>query len=465
MKIKQRLFKSTSKSVLIFLIVVGVYGALLPTANFARTKRHVAQDGQFDKKFREGRDLIDQEEWARAAVKFSDIITYPKNKSTDAALYWLAFCYKKQKKFKETEATLDRLLKDFPASSWADDAKVMKMEIELSVGKVYAPKAVGGFATLERNFDYDGAIPKNSVQGAVAAAFPGFAGNSGAVEMLSRADAPTPLDREDEIKLAAFQSLLAADPQRAIETMGDVLRSNSKARESLKQEILRALRSPRLTRTQGTLNLFAGSAGISKQFVPLLRDTLVKSFQNESNIKVRKEVIYALANINDDQSTEYLSQLYASENDREIKKAIINSFSKSPSNSFVYISKSNALTALTGADASRKIEFDKLMEIVRTEKDAELRRLAFSNLQRLANWTSNEKAVEVLAQMYDAETDEPFKMSIIRALANLKQAAASKKLLEIAGNDKSDKLKLEAIYALRTSNNPEVLKFLEDLIK
>ncbi|MBD0327950.1 MAG: hypothetical protein ICV68_16090, partial [Pyrinomonadaceae bacterium] len=47
-----------------------------------------AQDKSFDKEFREGRDLIDREEWAKGAAKFNEIISkYPDNKSADAALY------------------------------------------------------------------------------------------------------------------------------------------------------------------------------------------------------------------------------------------------------------------------------------------------------------------------------------------------------------------------------------------
>jgi hypothetical protein len=105
------------------------------------------------------------------------------------------------------------------------------------------------------------------------------------------------------------------------------------------------------------------------------------------------------------------------------------------------------------------------MDIVRTEKDDELRRLAFNNLQRFVGWSTREGIVEMLSQMYDAEADEKFKTSIIQAFSGMKQNQATNKLLDIVKNDKSDKLRLEAIWALRGSKNPEVIKFLEDLIK
>jgi HEAT repeat protein len=71
----------------------------------------------------------------------------------------------------------------------------------------------------------------------------------------------------------------------------------------------------------------------------------------------------------------------------------------------------------------------------------------------------------MLSRLYDGETSEEFKISIIQALSNMKQNQASKKLLEIARNEKSDKLKLEAIHALKTGKDPEVLRFLEELIR
>jgi HEAT repeat protein len=266
------------------------------------------------------------------------------------------------------------------------------------------------------------------------------------------ADSRTPLNREDEIKIAAFQSLLSADPRRAIETMGEILKTDSKASETLKQEVLRVLRSPRMSRNEA---LFPTASGIGKEIMPLLRETLIKSFQNETNLKIRKEIIYTLAN-SGDQQVDHLKKLYASANEPEIKKAIINSFSASAN--LFYSFNSNVVP-------KRKIESDFLFEILQIEKDAELRRLAFSNLQRFPGWTASEQMIDTITRLYDSERDEEFKISIIRALSDAKQSRATGKLLDIAKNDKSDKLRLEAIYSLRTSKEPAVLKFLEELIK
>jgi hypothetical protein len=91
--------------------------------------------------------------------------------------------------------------------------------------------------------------------------------------------------------------------------------------------------------------------------------------------------------------------------------------------------------------------------------------LALSNLQRFSGWSAKDGVIETLSQMYDSENDEQLKISIIHTFASVKENKAATKLLDIAKNDKSDKMRLEAIRSLRSSNNPEILKFLEDLIK
>ena len=468
MKNKKHLYQLIYKTSPALLILFTFFIAAMPEAAFAfRANAPVSvveTDNQddFDKKFREGRDLIDREEWARAAEKFREAVEkYPGGKSADAALYWLAFCHKKQKQFKEADAALDRLLKLFPASSWVSDARVMKMEIAAPLGRIHT----GGGATTLYGAAASSGSPATASQlysqlykvagaGAVSPAFYENLHNGG----VSATAARTPLDREDEIKIAAFQSLLAADQKRAIETMGEILKPDSKASETLKQEVLRVLRSPRLSRrSETTIFDFNSGGGIAKEFVPLLRDTLAKSFQNEKNLKIRKEIVYAMANTGDG-AADQLKNLYAAEKDSEIKRAIINSFSNSGSGFYYNFAASNA--------PNRKIESDLLLEIVRTEKDAELRALAFNNWQRFQNWSANKEAIDLLASLYDSEADETFKISIIRAFAAAaKQNQAIQKLLNIAKNDRSDKLRLQAIYSLRNSKEPEVLKFLEDLIK
>lgn len=82
------------------------------------------------KLFREGRDLIGDENWQAAEGKFKSFVSlYPKDKSVDAALYWLAFALVKQEKYTEAEERLKRVVSECPRSNWADDASALRVQI------------------------------------------------------------------------------------------------------------------------------------------------------------------------------------------------------------------------------------------------------------------------------------------------------------------------------------------------
>jgi tetratricopeptide (TPR) repeat protein len=440
------------------------------------------EDEKFDRIFREGRELMDKEEWAKATAKFNEIACdCPENKRVDAALYWLAYCYKKQKMYKETNATVERLLKSFPNSEWANDAQILRIE---TTTNVWATSSGGNGQNIT-------GTTRPAVTRAVRSAqAPNFPTNIAVAEGFYQDE--TKLEREDELRLAAFQSLLAADPKKGIETLGRVLATDSKASETLKREMLRSFRANRFIYQSfpgfGTTELTPSI--IVTQINPILRETLVKGYQTESNLKIRNQIIYTIANINDEPSYTYLAQLYPTESNKDLKKAIINAFGGTTHTlaGFAYNSSkvvdlyNRAATEVTAASGTgqsfsttnttpktnpvRELRFNKLMEIFRIEKEQELRRLAFSNIQRFAGWSNKEGMVDSLSQLYDSEGDENFKISIINSFGNLpKNTQATNKLISIAKSDKSDKMRLEAIRALRNNKSPEVIKFLEDLIQ
>jgi tetratricopeptide (TPR) repeat protein len=475
----------------LFLIALACFVLVPENAVAAKSKTLVLEENvvveDFEKTFREGRDLIDKEEWAKAAEKFNEVLgKYPDNKASDAALYWLAFCYKKQKMFKETDAALDRLIRDFPTSSWADDARVMKLEIAAPLGRWVVGGRSGTTAALVPGVsvatpDIVKAVTTvRSTTGATNVT-PVAVGGFEPFGELTTVGAQTPLDREDEIKIAAFQSLLSADSKKGLEALGEILKADSKASETFKIEVLRVLRRPHFGAlyseySNGLLTTTPMSSGLNsaknETFAPQLREALLKSFQNQPNIKIRKEIIYTLAASKDDQSVDYLARLYDSENDGEVKKAIINGFGAVGGRSDIYLARvlsgSGQNSAITVPDAKKqtqRAEFSKLLEIARSEKNAELRALALSNLQRFDGWGTNAEIFEILSRAYDSETNEDLKKTIIRSFGRSKHSAASKKLLDIAKNDKSDKLRIEAIYALRNVNTPEALEYLEELVK
>lgn len=464
----------TKYSLFIFLFIAGFFVVLPIQATASSPKPNINsfvpnEDEKFNRIFREGRDLIDKEDWAKAAEKFKEIVCdCPEKKSVDRAFYWLAFCYKKQKMYKEADQTIDRLLKNFPNSSWADDARVMKYQVaEVALSPTTA--------TAVR-----GQVSRPTEVRSVPLTTNLFLGSS--------QDPQTPLDRQDEIRLAAFQSLFAADQKKAIETLGEILKTNSSFSETLKREVLRSLRTPLSFRSNlyetynGTFQAKSvGFNSFNPQNLDLLKETLFRGFQTESNINVKSGIIYTIASLNDESSANYLIKIYDSEENKVLKKSLIGSFSqnsvfwtvpsyasapaKVQNQNPTAVAEQNIPSTSNKNFSIRNIYLIKLADIVRDEKDNELRLLAFSKLQGFPNWEKQSDILDILIKIYDEESNDNFKSSIISSLGRLKQKQAVDKLFNIAKNDNSNTLRLQAIYALRNNQSPEAIKFLEELIK
>src|SRR5215204_238701 len=96
----KHLYRTIHKTLPALLILLVIYTTVLPEIAAQRsTVSNVETDNKdkffqdsFDERFREGRDLIDRQEWARGAEKFREAVEkYPDHKLADAALYWVAF--------------------------------------------------------------------------------------------------------------------------------------------------------------------------------------------------------------------------------------------------------------------------------------------------------------------------------------------------------------------------------------
>src|SRR5213593_2580193 len=93
--IRHRLFCGTLTVALVVLSgIVGVTAAQQRSTRSSSSNR-LAQQSSNDAAatmFRSGRDLITDQEWAKAQEKFSQYVSaYPNDKNVDAALYWMAY--------------------------------------------------------------------------------------------------------------------------------------------------------------------------------------------------------------------------------------------------------------------------------------------------------------------------------------------------------------------------------------
>jgi HEAT repeat protein len=80
--------------------------------------------------FREARDLVNAGEWGRAEDRLQHFVAeFAKDREIPAALYWLAFVLKQQGKFPAADEVLTRLIAQHARSPWSADARALRVEI------------------------------------------------------------------------------------------------------------------------------------------------------------------------------------------------------------------------------------------------------------------------------------------------------------------------------------------------
>jgi HEAT repeat protein len=381
--------------------------------------------------FREGRDLIGEEDWKKAEGKFRSFVNlYPKDKNVDAALYWLAFALAKQGKNQEADDQLRRLLAEFPRSDWADDATTLRAQLNVD------PRVV------------DQALNEDDV----------------------------------EVKIVALQSLFESNPERGLAYVSDMMRPGSKASPRLKeagiemlrryggkqavsllQDVIRNQSDPKL---RATAIQTLGRTG-DESVLPLLKDLATNSADDEvskaavfaisrfegqsahallldlarsaKSVEVRKDAIFWLSREGSDASVDELMKIYDADHNTEIRKQVV-----------------FALKRVGGARA-----FAKVYEIARGADDPEVRKDAIHWIGQ----NGDEQAVDFLIQMYDGEKSDEVKQQVIFALSRTNNKKALHKLIDIARRDSSVEMRKQAIFWLGHSNDPEARQFLEDILK
>lgn len=444
--------------------------------------------------FREGRDLIEAENWQKAAEKFNGFISdFPKDKDVDAALYWFAYALQKQGKKQAAAAPLLRLIKDFPSSSWRREADAMLVVL----------------------------------------------GQGEAVQQA--------LDRSNcEIKVLALQSLFEADQDRALNFVNEVLKASSPADcPSLKSAAVSLLGSyggaraiPILldiARSQADLKLrLTAIRRLGEQNNDSVADDLARLYDGDRTKEIRAQILRAFAEMpnpragaklieiarsgddlatrqlairylgerNDSASLDELLRLFDADQTPEIRSQILRSLSEredpraqakllevarkgetpelrieairrlghrgriSVDDLLTLYSSETNLQIKQGlirayAELNEPRTRAKLFEIARGSEAADVRLYA---IRRLGE-QNDDQTIEQLTVMYDAETNTQVKGALIRAFGDSPRKIAVRKLMSIARNDASVDLRKLAVRMLGESKDPEALKFLEDLLK
>jgi HEAT repeat protein len=311
-------------------------------------------DGPSTKAFREGRDQIEAGNWQQAAEKFQTFVKeYPKDKDVDAALYWVAYAEKKQDKKDEAAQYLTRLVREYPRSRWNREAQAMMIEI-------------GRKPELET------------------------------LLIQIKTD-----DDNCEMKILALQSLFQADEDRAINFVGEVLKSNTPQCLGLKRAAITML-GPR------------GGA----RAVPILLEVA----RSNSDVMLRQIAIKQLGTQNTDAVTDELARIYDADHTKGIRIQILRAF----------------------ADTHSPKGETRLVEAARGADDIEVRQYAIKFLGQ----KKGDASLDEIIRIFDTDPSPVIRMQTLHALAQRDDPKAHAKLLDIARHGATPEIRVEAIRLL-----------------
>jgi hypothetical protein len=307
-----------------------------------------AGTGRLDAEYDNGTRALDDRRYDDAIRRFNAVID-GKSPRADGALYWKAYALNRVGRKDDALAAIAVLRRDYPASRWLKDAQALEAEVKQSSGQAVSPAQ----------------------------------------------------ETNEDLKLMAINSLMAADPEQAIPPLEGILKGNSSPK--VKDRALFVLTQNRSARAQQILSDYAKGAG---------------------NPDLQMRAIRYIGMSGTPDAAQRLAGYYAASNDVAVKRQIIQSLMISQDKSVMF-------------------------NLAKTEKDDSLRADAIRQLGVM-------RATDQLSQLYAAETSADNKIQIIRSLF---VAGASDKLLDLIRNEKDPKVRDEAIrnYARTRSTTSETL--------
>jgi HEAT repeat protein len=443
--------------------------------------------------FREGRDFIEAQNWQKAAEKFNDFIAaYPKDKDLDAALYWYGYALQKQGRT-EAKDPLIKLITKFPNSNWRSDAQGLlvvmgeKAAVEQALERDNCEIKILALQSLFQA-DEERAIAlvteslranTGQCQGYQAAAV-SMIGSHGGPKVVPLLLDVARTHADMRLRLTAIKRLGEQHNDQVADELIKIYEADRT--KEIRTQILRALIQSRSQR--GTAKVFeiarTGDDLAMRQsairYIGELKDSasldeLIRLYDTDKTTEIRSQVLRALSGRDDARARtklleiarsgetpelrieamrrlgdhgritiEDLIQLYTSEQNLQIKQALLRVFADRHDD--------------PGAHS-------KLMEVARGNEAVELRTYAIRQLGQ----KDDEQTVGQLLAMYDSEQNIQIRTALLRAFGDSKQKTAVRKLMTIARNDQSVELRKTAVRYLGESKDPEALKFLEELLK
>jgi tetratricopeptide (TPR) repeat protein len=412
-----------------------------------------------------GTSYLDRGRYDQALQAFDKAIA-ANGKRRDGAMYWKAYSLNRLGRGAEALSTLDELLKKYPASRWANDARALQVEVRQASGR-----------------------PVNPAQ-----------------------------EDDEELKLLALNGLMNRDPEQALPLVEQIL--NGSASPRMKERALFLLAqsgSPRaktmvtdIAKGKGNPDLqmkaldYLGVLGGGAD-VPLL----VEIYKAAPDTEVKRRVIRSLAMaggrrmfmpvippippVPEIAASAGLSQkdieriqadveraraeaeratAEAMKGAREARAASRTARSEERDKARAAKAKeaSDALWQLYQAETSVELkreilrsmyfdnQSDRVIQIARTEKDAALRRSAIQALM----FNRTPKTAETLVALYREEKTPEVKRQIVNVLSSMDSAGP---LVQIARSETDPELRKSIVQRLSMMKDKEATDYLMEILK
>jgi len=204
-------------------------------------------------------------------------------------------------------------------------------------------------------------------------------------------------ESDEDLKLMALNSLQNSEPERAVPILERILQGNQSRK--MKERALFVLAQSESSRA---------------------REVLAKVARGNANPDLQLKALNYLGLFGGKESRQLLAEIYASSNDAGAKRAILRSY-------------------MVAGDKPQ------LLAAARNEKSLDLRKEAIRQLGVL-------DASEELWELYQKESEPEVKESILHALFI---GGNTDRMIEVARNDKDEKLRLMAIHWLGVMDAPK----------
>lgn len=384
--------------------------------------------------FAEGRTLLDEQKWSQAVVTFSKFLTdYPTDRNADAAMYWLAYASEKQGRNKQAEEVLANLLRAHPRSTWADDAKVLRVKVRTKLGLAPEPPQVDDKSQLQ--IIALQALCQNDRASCAARAAEVLSSNAApvvkeaALTLLGQYGGPEAVpaliqfsrnDSNDKLRMRAIRALGKTGDERGLDVLRELAMSQTYADESPADSAIHALaehESPRATQ---------------------LIAEVVLSGRNQA---ARVHAVQLMSRRRGEQVVDSLLRIYDSVPDVQMRKHVL---------------------AGLGVRADPRA-VTKLAEVARTSDNVELRKQA---IYTISHRKQEPQTLDLILPLYDSERDPELKRSILDGIGQFQTQRAYQKLMQVV-RDTNEPLerRKRAISMLSKSKDPEVMRFLEGMLK